>query len=106
MKTVLALNKEIFGGIKYREVIAYEKGKAYLENINIILNDKIVKKLRYEIGEIPYKRFIGKELMSEYLLSVIVKNSKEETKKGRTKKNVNRKAHNKAAVNLMNELGL
>ena len=107
MKTALALNSIVLVSISYKEVIVYENGSCYLENVNIIFKNKIVKKIRFEVGEKLYEEAIGKDIAEEYLYNLI--NKKEETpivKKRAKRKPRNSKAKNKAAMDLMSDLGL
>ena len=110
MKTLLALNAIKLGSLSFREVVAYENGECYLDNVNIILNNKIIKKLRYEAGEKPYVESMGKSLVEDYFLSLIqnddgVSVDKKKKRKSKVVKG-NKKVRAKAAVDLMKEFGL
>ncbi|RLD43962.1 MAG: hypothetical protein DRI86_08675 [Bacteroidetes bacterium] len=107
MKTVLALNSVVLGSISYREVLVYENGLCYLENVNVLINNKIVKKVRFEYGEKIYEESLGKEIVEEYIFDLISNaEEKPNVKKRKKRKATNKKSKNKAAMDLMSELGL
>jgi glutamate formiminotransferase len=106
MKTILALKKIGLSSLSYREVIIYEDGHCYLENVNIILNNKIIKKIRFKTGEKLYEKSMGKEIVEEYILSLIQNVESQPSTDQRTKEYVSRTAKRKAASDLMSDLGI
>ena len=63
----IACKIETFDSISYREVIRYYRDAYYLVNVNIILGNKVVKKIRFEEGERKYSKGIGKKICETYL---------------------------------------
>ena len=74
----------------------------FLDNVNVIIDGKVIKKIRFDEGEIKYVEGIGKAIVRDYLTKVFEKVKDKKPKK----KKANKKAANKAAVDLMQEMGL
>ena len=65
-----------------------------------------MSKIRYETGEKPYKKGMGKQIALDYLKEVL-KNTNEKKRKQKTSKpKVNKEAANKAASDLFEEIGI
>ena len=91
----------------YREVLMVEKGNIFLQNVNIIFNSKIIKKVRFGTYEMPYTEGMGKEIAIDYLKGVYNKKNDKTRKKRKTSaSNVHKDAIDKVVKDLFSELGI
>lgn len=107
-KTTIACKKVSLETLAYREVISVDKDNFYLDNVNILLGRKIIKKIRFQPGEKPYEKGMGKDIAIQYLRDTLSsgnnKNNKESENQNDEK--VNPEAACKAAKDLFTEIGL
>jgi len=106
MKTIIALNNIALGELSYQEVISVIEDKSYLSNVNIVLGSKILKKIRFAEKELIYQKGIGKQFVMDYIEQMFAKDRKRASVKKKKKARTDKKTVNKAAVDLMNEMGL
>jgi len=106
MKTIIALNNIALGALSYQEVISIIEDKPYLSNVNIVLGSKTLKKIRFAEKELIYKKGMGKQIVMDYIEQMFAEDRKRASVKKRKKSRTNKKTVNKAAVDLMNEMGL
>jgi hypothetical protein len=100
-KTSIAGMKVPLNLIAYREVITLDCDKYYLNNVNILLGRKVIKKIRFKDREKPYISGMGKDIAIQYLKEQLT-----EVKKGKKPKTTSKIVVEKAAENLFEELGL
>lgn len=99
--------------ISYREVVTEINGVFSLVNVNIIIGERIIRKIKFDAGKVPFIRGIGKSIAEKFLEDALLVGSSDSTEinqaKGDAKikkQKVNKKAASKAALNLLQELGL
>lgn len=102
MSTTIAHNKIPMQMLAYREVVVIDGETAYLQNVNIMFGRKIIKKIRFQPGEKPYSKGMGKEIAVNYLRKLF--DEKEQNRKQNP--TAESEANHKAAKNLFNELGI
>ena len=101
-KLKIACEKIPLGRLFFQEVISITEDGRDLVNLNIILDNKIVHKIRFENDEQQYEIGVGEKIALEFINSKL--SSKE--KKRKTPSKVNKTAANNAAKNLFNNMGL
>ena len=106
MKTIIALNNVELGSMYYQEVIGVIDEKAYLLNVNIVLGNKTLKKIRFAEKELAYEKGMGKQIVMDFLLQMFIESEKKASVKKRPKVKRSKKAVHKAAVDLMSDMGL
>ena len=105
-KTTIACKKIPLGLISYQEVIVVEDEQSYLSNLNVIFGRKIIKKIRFEPGEKPYIKDIGKEIAVQFLKKRLYAEKEKKASEEKKYKKVNHEAVNEAARDLFSQLGL
>ena len=100
--TAIACTKVPLEIFAFREVVTLYDGSLFLENVNVLFGDKIIKKIRFAQGEKPYVKGMGKEIAIKYLKSVLEKNKQKST----VSSTVNKTAATKAAKDLFSNLGI
>jgi len=105
VSTIIACNKTPLDTLTYREVITIINGVNYLLNVNILLGRRIIKKIRFEPGEKPYNKGMGKEIALTYLKNTFDTIKKQEDLKT-AHSNINCEAADKAAKDLFSEIDL
>jgi hypothetical protein len=107
--TAIAKAKEPLGILSYREVVININGEYYLENVNVLFGNKILKKIRFNPGEKIYKQGMGEKIAKNYLEKIFANTREKDKNRNKTKKNksdINEAAKQKAAANLFGDLGL
>jgi hypothetical protein len=107
-KTTIAFEKVPLSGLSYREVVIEDNDRFYLENVNILIGRKIIKKIRFKPGEKPYVTGMGKDIAIQYLRDTLIDEKNQNDQKSDSKKyeKVNEEAAMKAASDLFTEIGL
>ncbi len=100
----IAREKTSFDMVYYQEVISIINEERYLANLNIILGNKIVHKIRFEAQKKPYKEGIGKQIATDFLAEMFLKKRTKKEKNKRKKTKVNQSAARKTANTLLNDL--
>ena len=101
---ILQPKKEL-GFLSYQPTVVFENKKQYLRSVNILISNKVVKKIYLDEPLNIYNQEEVENIASEYIISKIKQdNGTKKTK--RTKKYKSKKAYNDASVNLLSDLGL
>ena len=92
--------------ISYQEVITIHNGEKFLSSVNVLIEKKIIKRIRFEQCEKLYLQNIGKEIAIQYLKNALYSKKGKKSTRERKNKKVNKDAANEAAKDLLSELGL
>ena len=104
-KSKIAGAKVRLGSIHYQEVITVNEETTYLANVNIIINEKIEAKIRFEAQEKIYKRGMGEKVALDFIKSSISANSdKAATKQQQKNQSIKRKPNQTAGRKVANDL--
>jgi hypothetical protein len=108
--TLIACTPQPLSMFKYQAVFNFETGKKYLKSINLLQEEKILKKFH-----IPNQILISDEINLEQVIldnltAILIGRQKPEAKKGRSRRNntktENKQARAKAATDLFENLGI
>lgn len=102
MSYKIALSERKSGLLAYKEVVLIKENQWFLDNVNIIIDGKVIKKIRFAEGEVIYTKGIGKAIVLDYLTKMIDTAKDKKPKKRKS----NKKAAQKSAVSFMQEMGL
>ena len=107
MENSIILNPVLLRAISYKEKIFVKDNEMSLINLDVIVKGKTVHRLDFEVGSVKYEKGIGEKILCEYLIKIIQKDkTKNKFKNKKEKKKASKKDTYKAAIDLMNELGL
>ena len=106
-KILVAGSIKNFSKLQYQEVTTELDGMVYLQTLNIIIDGKTIEKIRFEGSGIAYEKGIGERIVLQKLTEYLTLHKDNKKTKGtKRKQRVSKKAANKAASDLLNNLGL
>jgi hypothetical protein len=102
-EVLLAGNIKDITSFKFQEVTTKINGVTYLKTLNIIIDDKTIKKIRFDDQELVYQKGMGEKIILQKVSALLTKNN---NKRKHKKQKVSKQAAGKAATDLLNNLGL
>lgn len=101
LQTIMAHKPTQISNISYQVITCDEYNIKYILAVNILLDNKIIEKIKLKNTKKEYSQEFAKEIAFDYLKKKLIK-----PKKKNTTQKVNNTAKSKAASNLMKDLNL
>lgn len=99
--TIIAHIPILFPHFNYQIITSYENERIWLKAVNILLEDKIIEKIKFKNKKINYSQDTAEKIAIDFFKEKLLK-----PRKTNKKQKINKAAKTKAASDLMKDLHL